>query len=748
MLLAIYFTLALAASGYAFADSEDKAPWTPSAACLGFVLAGLVISAGWWLGVTAVPGMLVFSLLTLGFGAHRFRRNIGTSTSYVVDVPNVILCLAVTALVGTVFYPLFRDGGTVNQLPGIFDLPKHISALAACARTAQFPVENPWVPQADFAYQTSYYAPFAAVAAALGTSPSVLRLSAAMPVVSTFLLLMVLSTAGRRLGLSRPALICAILLASVVGGYTSALVYPGPALGATLASTPRLGGLPWFEDPFTYYIYIPNHIFSLACIVAAWLEATRPTVRMAGIVRCGLLLAGSVQSSGAFVAHAAFAACVLAFFHWWDRAGHNSRTRLIESVSLLAAFGVTAAPFALAALGWAQGAEQIKFAFVFSFEGWMTQLLAIGPFAALFILGTVMATFRGGPWNSFLILLAPSVLFLYAIPHMEIAMKSAMFIRLLGVLAASLPIEWLFAQPRTKPQVVLLAGVALGFLHAAYFSSLMTTFLVRSAYVKWDPPLASLVTALQNVPFSGRIRISPPNQELAALSGHNTFMDFTPIRRSGYLPHAQMNLGRSTIEDLEQVGSGVCPDAIRPIQNSNAPFLVAAAAKRLLKSSAEPLEAMGYIFVPNPKDFQCNGVKVKEVALQPVDLGLEQWSPWPGSVPGVAFDMATMTLSSAKPVDVGLVRPLQLRAGRYRIRLQLSGKLTGPQSGAAHLSILGKRKLITIPPGEYTSQVFEMSFESATSVSETLAFGLGGWAAGAGTLRLESLTFSLSGVME
>lgn len=75
----------------------------------------------------------------------------------------------------------------------------------------------------------------------------------------------------------------------------------------------RLGGLPWFEHPLTYFVYVPNHLLAATCILAARLEATRPSRRMSGLLRSGLLLAGAFQASDAMVPHADFAAAPYAF---------------------------------------------------------------------------------------------------------------------------------------------------------------------------------------------------------------------------------------------------------------------------------------------------------------------------------------------------------------------------------------------------------------------------------------------------
>ena len=743
MPLTIIFSLILLLGGYAFGEEEGEPLWQPSGACLGLVLSGMLVTLGWWAGFSAIAGMVAHCLLCACFAIHRFRSGPRKAAPLVEDWPAISFCFVIAAVVAVEFYPLLKDAGRVNPLPAIFDLPKHISALAACARTTQFPVVNPWLPQADFAYPTSFYAPFAAIAAALGTSTGVVRTTAALPVVSAFLILAMIAAAGRRLGLSRISVLLSLLLASVVGGYTAALANSGSALGANLAMAKRLGGLPWFEDPFTYFVFIPNHVFAVTCILAGWHAMNRRSAGMANMVRGGLLLAGAVQASGALVPHAAFAALVLFVFQWWNGQEPLVRDRRVSAATMMTVFGVCAFPFGWIAYRWGQGSERVGLDFVFDVEGWMTQLIAIGPFAALFLVGLGMAWLKGSEWRSLIVLLLPGLAFLCAVPHMDIALKSTMFIRLLGVLFAALPLAWLIEQKRTRARDVLLAGVALCFLHASYFSSQLTVFLLKSAYNKWDPSLARLVRSLQDLPFAPAVEISPPNQELAALSGHLVFMDFTPFRAGGYLPTEQIATFKRPLDLLARLASGVCPDSqAEADKNANNPLLLGTAANRLLAPGQDRAEAIGYVLLSSSRELLCNGFQA--VDSQPFDLLPQGWAPWPGPLANVTLDPNSFTVASTKLVDAGLVKTLRLTAGRYHIVLKVSGKVTGPASGAAHLSILGKSKLISIPPGEYDSTLFEAPFESSIPISETLAFGLGGWALGAGTLRLEGLTFILS----
>ena len=142
--------------------------------------------------------------------------------------------------------------------------------------------------------------------------------------------------------------------------------------------------------------------------------------------------------------HAVSAAVLLAGLSAW---GRQRRRSLAGFVPLLGLLGMASAPFAIAAFGWAQGAELVQFSFRFSLEGRMTQLLARGLFAGLLGMDLGIGRLSDRHWKSCSGLLVPRLLFLYVVPHMEISIKFALFPRLLGVLAATLPIASLLSQP-------------------------------------------------------------------------------------------------------------------------------------------------------------------------------------------------------------------------------------------------------------------------------------------------------------
>src|SRR5262249_54342029 len=111
------------------------------------------------------------------------------------------------------------------------------------------------------------------------------------------------------------------------------------------------------------------------------------------------------------------------------------------------------------------------------------------------------------------------------------------------------------------------------------------------------------------------------------------------------------------------------------------------------------------------------------------------WTPW-----GTGFEAkrpGSLEVTSSKLADVALIAPVSLQPARYEI----SAVIRGIVEGHAHVSLHGVKKLIDIPAGDYSnSATFSTILDvDAPGFQGQLAFGLGGWAQGAGQVTLESL---------
>lgn len=152
----------------------------------------------------------------------------------------------------------------------------------------------------------------------------------------------------------------------------------------------------------------------------------------------------------------------------------------------------------------------------------MKQLLAIGPFSGILLMGIGMRVLWGGYWRSYIGFPAPW--------------------------RRRCPSNSRSTNPNRKPAArsVFAVSVIVIFCHAADFTSRSIIPIVQSAYEPSDEPTGSVVRTLQEPPFVSRIQFAPPNQDLAALSGHDTLMDFSPLRQGCYLPVSQAEAARST----------------------------------------------------------------------------------------------------------------------------------------------------------------------------------------------------------
>ena len=98
-------------------------------------------------------------------------------------------------------------------------------------------------------------------------------------------------------------------------------------------------------------------------------------------------------------------------------------------------------------------------------------------------------------------------------------------------------------------------------------------------------------------------------------------------------------------------------------------------------------------------------------------------------------------MASPRLVDAGYIsQPLRF-SGTTLIRASFDGEIDGSGSHAAHVSLHGKQLAMTLPPGVYTnSRVFQAILpDLGEDSSQSLIFGLGGWAIGSGHLRLTKL---------
>jgi len=107
-------------------------------------------------------------------------------------------------------------------------------------------------------------------------------------------------------------------------------------------------------------------------------------------------------------------------------------------------------------------------------------------------------------------------------------------------------------------------------------------------------------------------------------------------------------------------------------------------------------------------------------------------------------DLAQHRVSAARFTDSGMVsNTLVLPPGLYRIEAVVDGEVSAsePDRHAAHLSIHGRALAIALPGKRYADSHVNYFFESDGKPIQ-LAFGLGGWTKGKGSIALKQLNVS------
>lgn len=153
------------------------------------------------------------------------------------------------------------------------------------------------------------------------------------------------------------------------------------------------------------------------------------------------------------------------------------------------------------------------------------------------------------------------------------------------------------------------------------------------------------------------------------------------------------------------------------------------------------LEQRGY-WVAIDNEYYVIAVPRRRVALTKVaDLPMLQWQNWGPA--GVDFSVIAgqPRVASAQPVDAGFIsQPLAFN-GPFYVKAAFAGQLTGNNAAAAHISLHGREKMLTLASGSYQPdrQYFGLANGLAGEWQGTVSFGLGGWSRGSGDIRLVAL---------
>jgi hypothetical protein len=723
---------------------------------LGYAITALACLASVFALHSLYPGALAVSAAAAWAVVRVWRRS--TSAGPGVEVTlSLLVKLTFLGVMALCCGPMLVGQDDWYEPLPVFDLPKQLSAVASAASATGWPMPNPWLPTGDFAYNMLFYAPLG-VLARLGGPTSCAPVFAVAMLFVAWQVLGLLEEVMTRLGVARNRQVVGLLFATFISGLTPVVLptdYPHAAILHYLWQYHKVAS---FEDPLTLYIYVPQHLFAVGCVLSMWLAlvddtpaSVRPVVfavlsvtaclvsfplaPLVGVVTLILLgalvarpggplpwprrLAGPALAGLAFLA--VVAPAILQAIRW---DGGNQNRRL---------FGAAEGPAEQWVVPLMTGAVWMLFA-LFGLprrqswqiplgEGVFLRLGVLAGLATLFVAPSGDVTMKWGYlfWLSFLPLTAVGFVRLEALSR-----------RLLGT-----------AGP-------LACAALLGLLCLNGLTLIGS--LVTGAYQERDDRDRQMLRALRALPVQTPVWIWKPDQQLAAHLGRPVYMDF-PYREGGYLPVEQQAARRRLLAPPLPTETLACRlDRLADL---------AEAGSAAVLPRGEWYEMMGGLGVPilgETRDVVAVDLRDPVLArnLRRLAVGLAtdrlRGTPvaelarlrWNGiEPPGTTVRLApTPTVVSAAPRDVWVNAAIRLEPGLYRATARISGHVAGSIPHPGHVSLVGWSKILRLPAGNYPPGTrFDDCFViGPRGYTGHLAFGLGGWGLGSGALTLEDLT--------
>jgi hypothetical protein len=638
-----------------------------------------------------------------------------------------VFVVCVVTLMGVVYVGLLLGLTDKVRLPEIFDLPKHLFAMYS-AGGGGWPGVNPYYPDAPFAYNLLFYQPWAIVAKLSGGGVANITCFAFATLWMGAVLLGVLRRVAIIWGMGEGGQAATVFFASVAGGLGAWVAAGDAPEGYILAAQGKAAF--WVDDPFTSLVYVPQHVFAVSAIAAAVLLLFdgKSRSRWVGVALC---------MSAAALASFILAPLVLGATLWLAFVyGFLSRRIDWRRATLFAALTlVVTVPWLWVVKHWAGPDEALKVGLFLAGNGSGWVVLSAGVVVPLMIAGlTTGIAARNHIAVAWAGLIIGGVCFIAMIHFPDSAIKGALYLRLLAAPAAAAGLIGLVGlvnrlRPNALPLVIVL--VIAPSLAAGVFG----IGLLLSSAVRYRPaPEAALIRELRRLPVAQRWLIYSPSQDLPSVLGRACYYDFR-AREDRYIPHAQRGGVAETYDSFRsEVPSSAGITGFHAFDR----VIVSRDVKTPSWWGRHAIEARAYGNYILYEDIPPLG---DEAAALRNLLMPEHWQWFGPKINICAAAPACFRLEASTPTDSGFVLSSPLSPGAYRIQLQVEGDVYGPDSGGAHLSLFGKRKLLSLPPGKYEAGLKHViCIRVAPGESSPLAFGFGGWSTGFGTLKVTALT--------
>ncbi len=461
--------------------------------------------------------------------------------------------------IAVVYGPLLLDKGSFFKFPDIYDLPKQISSLVAAASARQWPAPNPWLPERTFAYNLLYYAPLGYLC----------RLQPFSPWYAPVFCLSLLWTAWHGLGVLQHILVrlklprhlqnAGLLFATFVSGLSPVVLRSDIPIAMLLSQYLSIDR--WIDDPVVSFVYIPQHLFAIFCILSAWLYATG-TERLHKRLTLQLVL----FASGVLSSYILAPAFILIFFvsaglylicEYQDNRGpeRGLATPLAPIymifVIYLALFVGLCLPFILEAKGWSGGVP-VQYSLNLRSGGisLLTQPLIL--FFSLLALGKSRVKKIDRNWISYLVMIFVALFFFFSVKYPDSYIKSGLFLRFLLIPTACYGLYFTYnyvAKHLRSPGIFLIGGILVYF---CLLSVIQIGYFISTSYTPRPGEEAKVIALVKNLPINNRVWIGRADQELAAAIQKLTLMDFY-YRPDRYLPYLQRDDLYRSIEKIYQI---------------------------------------------------------------------------------------------------------------------------------------------------------------------------------------------------
>lgn len=668
----------------------------------GYALTGLLCLFSLFLFGTMKYGGVLACLASYSAFYCFYNRPSGLGYSFRFSFSLVIKVIFL-AVIFMVYLPCLFGWSTKFHLPAVYDLPKHIAAVIASSHATRWPVPNPYFPDLDFAYNLLFYLPLGFIVRCLNNSKFFLPVFAFALLWVSWQTLGILETMMKKFAFSRWQQCAGLLFATFVSNLIVLLFATDMPMGFFLHQH-NLANV-WVDSPLISFLYLPQHLFSCLCIFSAWLLFNSPLGRIRPFLYLILLVAAVLTS----YILAPLAVFIFLGFIVLEIVRASPLKDKFNVLMALILFIALAGYFIYEAKTWSESSAPL-FGWPIHM-GWGYILFSEAPL----LLGCLFSYSFFKEQTSFSLklsygFLCLAALFFLLISHdTDMKIKIALFLRLLLIFPAIAGYTWCWQKLdsfRLKTICFLLP--------LAYFSALSIItfgFVCTESFILRDINEVVLLKKMQRLPFNDKILFLNPNMEKAAVSGHLVFMDFRPYREDAYLPARQR-----------------------------------AEASHFFAVSFPPLQKKGIkaIFSQNVliSDFIFYNEKLPS-------LTKKTWKLW--------INAPVLHLSASNPhtryldsseqlIDAAFYTFLKLSPGYYQVTAEIQGHIS---EGNAHLSLMGFKKLITIPPGKYSAtKLVNTFFIDKPGFIGNIAFGLGGWELGRGKIQLTGLEIISIGLLD